>query len=232
MIKKIDNIILLGTSHVARQSQREIKEVIEKYKPEVVGIELDLARFKTLMSKDKTKKKKPSFYQLVKQFGGSGAVFGLIAGYVQKTIGKKLNIDPGIDMKTAYVVARKNSIPTALIDQDIKITLKKLSKLSFMRKVSMFGSLIFKSMKKEYRQKLQFDISSGVPDEKVVNDLLGIVKKEVPDMYKILIEDRNKYMVKKLVKLMRDNPEQKIVVVVGAGHQEGMEELLLKVDVI
>ena len=35
-----------------------------------------------------------------------------------------------------------------------------------------------------------------------------------------------------LVKLMRENQEKKILAVVGAGHKEGMEKLLLKVDVV
>ena len=48
MIKEIDNIILLGTSHVAKQSAKEIEEAIEKYNPEVVGIELDFGRFEDI----------------------------------------------------------------------------------------------------------------------------------------------------------------------------------------
>lgn len=225
MLKKIDNILLLGTSHVAHQSQKEIIEVIEKYNPEVVGIELDLGRFKNLMSDKKKKQKKPSFTQMIKNFGGSGAIFALIAGHVQKSVGKKLNIDPGIDMKTAYLEARKNTIPTALIDLDIKITLKKLSRLGFIKKVSMFTSLVFKSFKKDYRKKLQFDIKGGVPDENVVVDLINIVKKEVPDLHKILIEDRNQYMVRRLLKL-RENHKGNILAVVGAGHVDGMYKIL------
>jgi pheromone shutdown protein TraB len=35
MITKVDNIILLGTSHVSKKSAKEIKKTIEEYKPEV-----------------------------------------------------------------------------------------------------------------------------------------------------------------------------------------------------
>ena len=51
MIKIKGNIILLGTSHVSSKSQLDIKNAIEKYSPQVVGIELDIDRFKSLMSK-------------------------------------------------------------------------------------------------------------------------------------------------------------------------------------
>lgn len=226
MIKIMDNIILLGTSHVSLKSKKEIESTIEKYKPEVVGIELDLSRFKSLMSKNKVRNK-PSFYNMVQQFGVSGALFGLVAGYAQKTIGKKLNIDPGLDMKTAYLKSREKSIPTSLIDQDIRITLRKLSNLPIHKKVKMFGGLLFKSMKKEYKQKLKFDVKKGVPDEKIISELLNVVKKEVPDLYNILIEDRNKFMVKKLLKL-KERHSGYILAVVGAGHVEGMYKLLEK----
>jgi len=226
MLKIKNNIILLGTSHVSKQSQKEILETINKYEPEVIGIELDLKRFKTLMSK-KPQTNKPSLYQTIKEFGTTGAIFGLIAGYMQTKIGKKLNIDPGIDMKTAYKIAREKKIPTSLIDQDIKITLKNMSKLSFFKKFTMFTSITFKSFQKKYKQKLNFNIKNGVPEEKVVTQLISLVKREVPDLYNILIDDRNKYMVKRLLKL-KEKHDGYILAVVGAGHVEGMAKLLDK----
>ena len=172
MIKIIDNIILLGTSHVAHQSKKEIEETIEKYLPEVVGIELDFHRFQALMSENKDKKKNNYTRKLIKEIGFSGYMFALIAGYVQQKVGESMNIEPGIDMKSAYLKAREHKIPTALIDIDIRLTLKKLSALSFGKKISMFSSLFFKSFKKEYREKLQFDVKKGVPDEKVIVEML------------------------------------------------------------
>ncbi len=223
MIKKVSNIILLGTSHVAKQSSKEIKEAIEKYKPEVVTIELDIDRFKSLMSSNK-KGSKFSF-AMVKQFGVGGFMFALIASMIQKSAGKFLKIEPGVDMKTAYLEARKNKIPTALIDLNIRLTLKKISKLSFRRKVAMFFKMFSINFKKENREKLNFDIKEGVPSEHLINEVLEIVKVEVPDLYQILIEDRNIHMCKKILEL-KQNHEGNILVVIGAGHLKGMLEYL------
>jgi len=237
MIRKIDNIILLGTSHVAKQSVKEIKEIIELYNPSVVGIELDLNRLKSLLSEKKELKKKKNNKKnkkvksikkrTIKEVGMSGYLFAIVAGYVQQKIGKSLGIEAGADMKEAYLVARDKKIPTALIDIDIKVTLRKLSRLGFFKKVNMFSSLFFKSFKKEYRNKLNFDIKSGVPDEKFIKTALGIFKKEVPLLYNILLEDRNVYMSNRLLDL-RDKNEGYILAVVGAGHLEGMENYLVK----
>ncbi|MCA9495370.1 MAG: TraB/GumN family protein [Nanoarchaeota archaeon] len=226
MIEKIDNIILLGTSHVAKQSAKEIEETIELYKPEVVGIELDIDRLKTLLSEKKdANKKRRNNLKMIKEIGFSGYIFALIAGLVQDKVGKSLGIEAGIDMKTAYVSSREKKIPIALIDLNIKYTLKKLSSLSFRKKISLFSSLFFKSFKKEYRNKLQFDVKNGVPDEKVIAQMLKIVEKEIPQMYKILIHDRNLYMSKKLLEL-REAHNGNILAVVGAGHLEGMKKYL------
>lgn len=226
MIEKIDNIILLGTSHVAKQSAKEIEEAIEIYKPEVVGIELDIDRLKTLLSSDSNaNKKRRSNRKMIKEIGFSGYLFAMIAGFVQDKVGKSLGIEAGIDMKTAYQKSREKKIPVALIDLNIKVTLKKLSSLSFRKKISLFSSLFFKSFKKEYRNQLQFDVKKGVPDEKVIAQMLKIVEKEIPQMYKILIHDRNIHMSKKLLDL-RQNHSGNILAVVGAGHLEGMKKYL------
>ena len=55
MLKQIENITLIGTSHVSSSSVKEIEELIEKIKPEVVGIELDYQRLQSLLSKKKQK---------------------------------------------------------------------------------------------------------------------------------------------------------------------------------
>ncbi len=62
--------------------------------------------------------------------------------------------------------------------------------------------------------------------------MTGHLKKRYPSIHKALITDRNKYMVKKLVKLIRAHPDKKILAVVGAGHEEGMLSLLNKVDIV
>lgn len=229
MIKTIGNVILVGTSHVSEQSMKEIKKAIDENKPDVVCIELDIDRFKSLMAKPENKKKelKKRKRALKKEVGMSGYIFAQIAGYVQKKVGDSLGIEPGSDMKTAFECAKAEKIPVALIDLNIRNTLKKMSKLGFRKKISMFSNLFIKSFKKEYRDKLNFDVKKGVPDEKVIIEMLKIVKKEVPDMYRILIDDRNKHMCKKIMEY-REKHEGYVMAVVGAGHVEGMVEILEK----
>lgn len=226
MKRIIGDIILLGTSHVAKQSAKEIEEVIDEFNPEVVAIELDIDRFRSLMDENRNKGKSKYSFKQIKEFGVGGFMFAYIAGQVQKKVGQSLGIEPGLDMKTAYILARDRKITTALIDLNIRYTMRKISKLGFFKKIGMFSNLFIKSFNKEYRKKLNFDLNK-VPEEKLILEMMGILKKEVPDMYKILITDRNRFMCDKLIDL-NEKHEGKILAVVGAGHVDGMEEILKK----
>ena len=62
--------------------------------------------------------------------------------------------------------------------------------------------------------------------------MMGQMKERYPNVYKTLVEDRNVFMFKRIVKLLRKFPDKKLLVVVGAGHKEGIEEMLLKVDIV
>ena len=180
------------------------------------------------MTKNQKQRKKGRMnIKMIREFGFSGYMFAMIAGFVQEKIGKSLGIEAGVDMKTAYLKARENKIPVSLIDINIKKTLKKLSAIPVTKKISMFSKLFFKGFDKKYRKQLQFDVKGGVPDAKTISKMLKIVEKEIPLLFKILIDDRNKFMGRKLIELSKKH-EGNILAVVGAGHLEGMEKFIRK----
>ena len=50
---KYKNLIIIGTSHIAKQSLKEVKKAIEEEKPDIIAIELDRKRLMALASKKK-----------------------------------------------------------------------------------------------------------------------------------------------------------------------------------
>ena len=52
------NIIIIGTSHIAPESVKFVKEKIREEKPEIVAIELDKDRMMSLLQQQKEKNKK------------------------------------------------------------------------------------------------------------------------------------------------------------------------------
>ena len=217
---KIDNLTLIGTSHISPQSVKQVRNAILEIEPVIVAIELDKGRFLALMGK-----KKKITMKDVRALGVKGFLFMMVGAWVEEKLGKMVGTKPGDDMKAGIRAAAKVKAKIALIDQEIQITLKNFFKeFTFKEKMKVLwdvtGGLIFR--KKEIQG---FDLRS-VPGDEMIEKLLDMVKERYPSFYKTLIADRNKVMSKKLKRIMKENPDSEIVAVVGAGHVKGMKKIL------
>ena len=63
-----------------------------------------------------------------------------------------------------------------------------------------------------------------VPPEELIDQAMETFQKVFPQLYKILVEDRNKRMASALLELSKTH--KNIVAVVGAGHRKGLKSLL------
>lgn len=225
-------IKIIGTSHIAAQSIKEIKSTFTSFKPEIVAVELDVQRASALMSGEKNNLSLTAIGVL----GVKGYLFAKIGQYIQQKLGKSVGIIPGADMKTALELAKEHKIQIAFIDQPIQITLQNFSKQLTWKEKGRFVMDIIKGLLFPKKQMMEMGLDSfdlrKVPEKELIGTMMKSLQKRYPNVYKTLVEDRNKYMVKKIVQLLRLHPEKKILVVVGAGHKEGMQELLLKVEVM
>jgi pheromone shutdown-related protein TraB len=228
----MDNVKIIGTSHIAQGSVDEIKAAVGSWKPDIVAVELDLQRASALMTEEKSKVS----LAMILKIGVKGYLFAKIGQFVQQKLGRMVGVSPGSEMKAAMELARKEKLEVAFIDQPIQITLKKFSKyLTWKEKFrfvyDMLKGLLFPKKQIKALGLDQFDLTK-VPGKEVIKKMMNMMKKTYPNVYRALVSDRNKYMVKNIVKILRKNPGKRILVVVGAGHQEGMEKLLLKVEVV
>jgi pheromone shutdown-related protein TraB len=216
---KYENLTLIGTSHIAQQSLDDVKKAIIEGKPDIIALELDNARLYSLFKKPG----KIRFYD-IKKVGIKGFIFSLIGAWVEKKLGKLVGVAPGSEMKKAAVLARKYGIKLALIDQEINVTLKRFSKMLTWKEKWNFLVDIFSAFfgKKEA---INFDLTK-VPSKKIIKKLIGKVKKRYPNVYKVLIEERNEVMAINLRQLLNHNPDKKILGIVGAGHEEDIIELI------
>jgi pheromone shutdown-related protein TraB len=228
----MNNVMIIGTSHIAKQSVNEIKTAVNAWKPDIIAIELDLQRAAALMSEEKSK----ISLAIVLKIGIKGYLFAKVGQFVQQKLGKMVGVSPGSEMKEAMMLARKEKLEVAFIDQPIQITLKNFSKyLTWKEKFRFFWDMVKGLITPRNQMKEmgldKFDLTK-VPGKEVVKKLVAQMRKRYPNVYKALVSDRNRYMVRNIIKILRKNPDKKILVVIGAGHEEGMRELLLKVEVI
>ncbi len=116
---KFKNLTIIGTSHIAKQSIKEVQIVILKEEPDIVALELDKRRLTALLSEKKSK----ITIKDIKHVGLKGWIFSIIGAWVEKKLGDQVGVSPGSDMVAAFKAARKAKAKVALIDQDIEITL-------------------------------------------------------------------------------------------------------------
>lgn len=217
-MRRYNNLTVIGTSHIAIESVKLVEKVILAEKPGIVALELDRLRFASLVSK----KKKKLRLRDIKQLGLKGFLINLVGAWIERKLGELVGTPPGSDMLKAAQTAKGIGADIALIDQDVRITLKKLSKAVTWKEKLRFVWDIMKGFVVR-KPIVKFDLRK-VPSEEVIEKLVGKVKRGYPSFYKILVEERNDVMSKSLYKLMSLN--KSIVAVVGAGHEKDIVRLI------
>ena len=74
-------IIILPTSHIAGQSLREVKSLLEREKPDCVALELDMNRYYAMLSGNY------SSFQTMKALGPVTFIFFWVLRRIQKWLG-------------------------------------------------------------------------------------------------------------------------------------------------
>lgn len=209
------NITIIGTGHVLKKSVSEVKETIERERPDIVALELDENRFHALIDK---------FYNKNRQEGGSwvgggslpvfgNLIIGKILESIQKEFGEKLGVFPGQEMIQAIESVKIVGSRIVLIDRDLQITLNRLISTPLREKFNLL---------KLRRRDENLGSVEDLLDENVIERLMIELKKATPTMYNALVDERDKIMALSLYRIQQENPNAKIVAVVGAGHKNGI----------
>lgn len=216
MIRRVNRITLVGVAHVLPKSAAEVKEVIERERPEVVAVELCPARYMALM-----------------RGGEAGALeaprgrFGTLLlnrllFFIQSRLARQTGTPAGEEMLAAIEHARGVGARVEFIDVDVGVTLERLMRRMGRReKLRLFAELLLGLLPLGKRVELE-----RVTDEEVVDYLLRELKRASPTAYGVLIEERNEHMALRLAGLL-SLCKGRIVGVVGAGHVPGLHQRLL-----
>ncbi|MBT3303792.1 hypothetical protein HN592_01220 [Candidatus Woesearchaeota archaeon] len=212
------NLTILGTSHISKESINKVKKIIKEDKPDIVCLELDKRRFVAL----KVGKRKTTLKD-IRSIGLKGWLFVLLGGWAEKKLGKMVGTTPGAEMMAAIKECEKNKIKMALVDQDIMITLKRFSKeLTWKEKFQFVWDLVSAPFRKK---KIKFNLNS-VPDKDLIKTLIDEVKGKYPNVYKVLVVERNVVLARNIAHIIKQNPDSKIFAVIGAGHEEEVLDMI------
>ena len=213
-------IRIIGTAHVSQQSVDEVRTAIEEFKPDVVAIELDTARYTAV----KKQARDPSVDDVLEVKNFNSLLVQWLLAYLQRKIGIDVGVEPGAEMKIAITEAEQRNIPLALVDRDIRLTLLRFwSSLGFFEKIKMFWALIVSIAEVDNGQEI--DIES-LKEQNVIDAVMQEFRKFSPNGARALIDERDAFIAHQLLLLKVQKPEGRILAVVGAGHRQGISAYL------
>lgn len=224
------NIIIIGSSHIARESINDVKKTIEEFKPDIIALELDVNRYHALLSK---KEGKVAIAD-IKKIGMLGYLFAKLGQWGSKRLGRIVGVMPGEEMLAAIRLAKKRNIRLALIDQNIAVTLGRFSRSITLKEKWTFIKDLFRSVffRKQFAKEIGTDIKkldlTKVPPREIISSLVSTMIKKYPNVYNALIRERDMVMARNIIALTKKAPCKRVMAVVGAGHKEGILKLLEK----
>ncbi len=213
-------VYIIGTSHVSEEAKNKIILSFLEYKPEIIALELDRERAYAL---EHNIENKNNFFSLIKEFGLFATFFFYIGRLIQKSLGEKLKFKAGSEMLEGIKIGKTYNIPIALVDKNIKDTFKSFKKIPLKEKIKLF---YFMFRGKFYDEELKSLDLKKIPSDRIVEKIIFTFKKDFPIFYDVLVESRNKYMSRNIIKISRQF--KKILLVVGKGHVEGIKKILEK----
>jgi len=205
-------ITLIGTGHVFNLSDA-LQDIFYEKQPDILCVELDKQRFQGLMLKktdpEKFKeqsKRQPVIYKMLARFqDGMAEEYGVLAGQ---------------EMLTTVEYAQSNQKPIAFIDMNAQIMFSRMLKEMTIREkirliFSGFGGL-FVSKKRVEKEidKIQDNFDY----------YMDAIAKKFPTIKRVLIDERNQYMAKNILKANEEF--ENVIAVVGDGHIPGLLKIL------
>lgn len=175
---------IIGTVHVSPQSVKEVRNIILRENPDAVAVELDYGRLLSLLNGSSL-----TFSQAIK-LGKIGILAYLLQG-VEMALGKQVGVLPGSEMIEAFEVARSLGIPIYMIDMPIQVTLKRLFSVPIEEKIrgiiEIFLSIVYPKVELNLEDYISLELE---------------FKRKYPTVYKILVEERNEFMARNLMRIV------------------------------
>ena len=220
---------LIGTAHVSRESIEEVKKVIHEEKPDVVCVELDEGRYNSIIQNDNWEKL--NLTKVFKEGKGFLLIANLVMASFQRRLGNELGVKPGEEMKAAVETARELGIPHALCDREVHTTLRRAwARCGLWSKCKLLASLLASAFTTE---KLSEQEIEDLKNRNELDGMMGELANYLPGVKAVLIDERDKYLAAKIWDASIEegtSNRKKIVAVMGAGHLNGINEYLEKLN--
>jgi len=212
-----ENLRIIGTAHISRNSADMVKQQIAEWKPDVVAVELDEGRLSALRNPEAFDEEALS--KVIKSGRTTLVLFQSLLSVEQRKMGLEVGEQVGVDLLAAIESAEEDGIPVELVDRDIQITLKRAWK---RMKISEKWRILYSLLGEEPDDE-DIDVETLLGDSDLITQLMEELRASAPGAGSVLVDERDDYLAGSIEELRGD---RKILAVIGAGHLEGVSSRL------
>lgn len=207
-------LILIGTAHVSKLSAEQVKEVVERERPDSVCIELDAQRYESVMQDKKWKE--TDIFKIIKDKKASLLLMNLAISSFQNRLADQFGIKPGSEMIQGIRSAEETGAELVLADRNIQVTFSRIwGNIGLMGKTQLISSVFFSIFSKESISEEELE---KMKQQDTLNAVMDDFTKAFPRIKKPLIDERDQYLAQKI----KEAPGKKVVAVLGAAHIPGI----------
>ncbi len=213
---------LLGTAHVSRASAEAVEEMAGSGEYDVVAVELCETRFNALQGERDWKDL--DLYKIIRQRKAGLVMANLALSAYQRRIAEQFGIEPGAEMRAAARVAAEKDIPLQLVDRDLAVTLRRsYSSVPWYKRLYMMTGLLMGVVSSE---EIDEESIEKLKEGDILESTFTEFAQYSPALYEALITERDRYMAARLREQNADRDAGNVLVVVGAGHLDGLAKHL------
>lgn len=217
-------VTLLGTAHVSRASAETVAELIENGDFRAVAVELCPSRYQALVAPDHLAQM--DLMEVIRSGKAAMVIASLAMAAYQQRIAEQFGIEPGAEQRRAIELAERHGLALLLIDRDIGITLKRTAaSLSWWKRWTLFTGLLLSLVSREQVDEEEVE---KLKEGDILETTFAEFAHDRQDLYRPLIEERDRYMAARLLQEIREKGYQAVLAVVGAGHLAGLKANLEK----
>ncbi len=214
--------VLLGTAHVSRASAKAVTEMADSGHFDAIAVELCPARHQALTQKQKWKDM--DLYRIIREKKAGLVMANLALGAYQRRIAEQFGIEPGAELKAAADAASTLAIPLQLIDRDLAVTLKRSYRaVPWYKRLMLTTGLVMSTVSSEEIDEEQIE---KLKEGDILESTFTEFAEQSPELYQALIAERDQFMAARLHQENKDNAGKRVLVVIGAGHLEGLAKYL------
>ena len=211
-------VVLLGAAHVSRASAEEVRELLDSGEYDAVAVELCNSRYLSLVDPEAITRM--DLFQVIRNGKASMVAAQLALSAYQQRLAEQFDIEPGAEQRQAIAQAEAHGLPVLLIDREIGVTLKRVvANVSWWKRTGLVGGLLASVLSRE-------EVSEEEIEKLKEGDMLETTFSEFAaerkDLFDPLIAERDRYMAARIIQEQEQHGYNRILAVIGAGHQKGI----------